>query len=51
MVKYIKLSNMILHINYIHKISIIPDKYIIYFINKKMDNLNFPLFDGKLGNM
>ena len=44
MSKFIKLTNILLNINDIHKIIIQPAKYEIYIINKKIDSYAFLIY-------
>jgi len=43
MSKFIKLTNLVININYIHSIIIKPNKYYIHFMSNKMDGSNWSI--------
>jgi hypothetical protein len=51
MSKFIKLTNFLLNTNDIHKIVILPNKYYIYIVSKKIDGFNWGIGAFGLGNI
>jgi len=51
MSKFIKLTNLLLNTNDIHKIVIQPNKYYIHIVSKKKDGFNWGIGGFGLGNI
>jgi len=51
MSKFLKLTNLIINVNYIHSIFIKPNKYNIYIVSNKIDGLNFSIAGFGIGNI
>jgi hypothetical protein len=51
MSKFIKLTNLVLNVNDIHKIVISPNKYCIHIVGKKIDGFNWSIGGFGLGNI
>jgi len=51
MPKFIKLTNLMLNTNDIHKIVIKPNKYFIHIVGKKLDGFNWSIGAFGLGNI
>jgi hypothetical protein len=51
MSKFIKLTNLILNTNDIHRIVIHPSKYVIHIVSKKIDGFNWIICGFGLGNI
>ena len=51
MSKFLKLTNLILNTNDIHRIVIHPNKYLIHVVGKKMDGFNWGISGFGLGNI
>jgi hypothetical protein len=51
MSKFLKLTNLLLNTNDIHKIIIQPNKYYIQIVSKKIDGFNWGIGVFSLGNI
>jgi len=51
MTKFLKLTGMIININYIHSIVIKPNKYHINVISNKFNGLNWTIHGCGIGNI
>jgi len=51
MSKFLKLTNLILNTNDIHRIVIHPNKYLIHVVGKKIDGFNWGIGGCGLGNI
>jgi hypothetical protein len=51
MSKFIKLTNLLLNTNDIHRIVIQPNKYYIHIVNKKIDGFYWSIGSFGLGNI
>ena len=51
MSKFIKLTNLVININYIHSIVIKPNKYYINIMSNKIDGSNFSVAGSGFGNI
>ena len=51
MSKFIRLTNMLLNVNDIHKIVIEPNKYYIHIVSKKVDGFNWGVGGFGVGNI
>ena len=51
MSKFIKLTNLLLNTNDIHKILIHPNKYFIHIVSKKIKGFSWSIYGFGLGNI
>ena len=51
MSRFLKLTNMLINTNDIHKIVIYPNKYHIYIVSKKIDGFTWGIGGFGLGNI
>jgi len=51
MSKFIKLTNLILNVNYVHSIFIKPNKYYIHVVSNKFDGSNWSVAGFGIGNI
>lgn len=49
--KFLKLTNSIINVNYIHKINITPNKYYIYIDSNELDGSSINLCGSGWGNI